>query len=82
MGNPAREHLKKLRRDIQIRDKVESMSQQEIDLLFKHDVNDLSEKEIDKLFGIKRKPWIGWLIGCIGTIIVWSIIVMVILTLI
>jgi len=34
----------------------------------------LSDKEIDKLHGIKRKPWLGFLISCVGTLIIWSLI--------
>jgi hypothetical protein len=71
MANPAREHLKKLRRDIQNKERGDVMTQQEIDLLFS---KELSDKEIDKLHGIKRKPWVGFLISCVGTLIIWSLI--------
>jgi hypothetical protein len=71
MANPAREHLKKLRRDIQNKERGDVMTQQEIDLLFSQK---LSDKEIDKLHGIKRKPWVGFLISCVGTLIIWSLI--------
>jgi len=71
MAKPAREHLKKLRRDIQNKERGDVMTQQEIDLLFS---KELSDKEIDKLHGIKRKPWVGFLISCVGTLIIWSLI--------
>lgn len=71
MANPAREHLKKLRRDIQAKERGDVMTQEEIDLIFS---KELSDKEIDKLHGIKRKPWIGFLISCVGTLIIWSLI--------
>mgnify|MGYP000663158771 FL=1 len=71
MANPAREHLKKLRRDIQAKERDDVMTQEEIDLIFS---KELSDKEIDKLHGIKRKPWIGFLISCVGTLIIWSLI--------
>ena len=71
MANPAREHLKKLRRDIQSKERGDVMTQEEIDVIFS---NRLSDKEIDKLHGIKRKPWIGFLISCVGTLIIWSLI--------
>jgi hypothetical protein len=75
MGNPAREHLKKLRRQIQQKDRGDVMTQEEIDSIFNYE---LSEREIDKLHGIKRKPWIGWLISIVGSIIVWGITILVI----
>ena len=34
----------------------------------------LTEREIDKLHGIKRKPYIGFWISCIGTLVIWSLI--------
>jgi len=71
MANPAREHLKKLRRDIQAKERDDVMTQEEIDLIFS---KELSDKEIDKLHGIKRKPWIGFLISCVGSVIIWSLI--------
>jgi len=71
MANPAREHLKKLRRDIQAKERDDVMTQEEIDLIFS---KELSDKEIDKLHGIKRKPWIGFLISCVGSLIIWSLI--------
>ncbi len=71
MANPAREHLKKLRRDIQSKERGDVMTQEEIDLIFS---KGLSDKEIDKLHGIKRKPWLGFLISCVGTLIIWSLI--------
>tara|TARA_Y100000389_G_scaffold201775_1_gene245304 strand:+ start:560 stop:799 length:240 start_codon:yes stop_codon:yes gene_type:complete len=71
MANPAREHLKKLRRDIQSKERGDVMTQEEIDVIFS---NRLSDKEIDKLHGIKRKPWLGFLISCVGTLIIWSLI--------
>lgn len=71
MANPAREHLKKLRRDIQAKERGDVMTQEEIDLIFS---KELSDKEIDKLHGIKRKPWIGFLISCVGTLIIWLLI--------
>jgi len=71
MANPAREHLKKLRRDIQAKERGDVMTQEEIDLIFS---KELSDKEIDKLHGIKRKPWIGFLISCVGSLIIWSLI--------
>ena len=74
MANPAREHLKKLRRDIQSKDRGDVMTQEEIDFLFSQS-RKLSDKEVDKLYGIKRKPWIGFLISCIGTLVIWSLII-------
>ena len=71
MANPAREHLKKLRRDIQAKERDDVMTQEEIDLIFS---KELSDKEIDKLHGSKRKPWIGFLISCVGSLIIWSLI--------
>jgi hypothetical protein len=71
MANPAREHLKKLRRDIQSKERGDVMNQEEIDLIFS---KTLSDKEIDKLHGIKRKPWLGFFISCVGTLIIWSLI--------
>ena len=32
------------------------------------------DKEIDDKLGIKRKPWVGCLISSVGTLIVWSLI--------
>ena len=75
MGNPAREHLKKLRRQIQQKDRGDVMTQEEIDSIFNYE---LSEREIDKLHGSKRKPWIGWLTSIVGSIIVWGITILVI----
>jgi hypothetical protein len=62
-----------------------TMNQKEIDEILKYqdelsgyDEYELKERAIDKKFGIKRRPELGWLISCIGSIIVWSIVLMVI----
>ena len=62
-----------------------TMSQKEIDEILKqkdelsgYDEYELRERALDKKFGIKRRPELGWLISCIGSIIVWSIVLMVI----
>jgi len=82
MGNPAREYLRKLK-EIQRKNGDEKLTQEEIDMLFKSlkdkegkSLFPLSDKdkERDEKLGIKRKPWIGCLISSVGTLIVWSLI--------
>ena len=34
----------------------------------------LTDAQIDELHGIKRKPYIGFWISCIGTLVIWSLI--------
>ena len=63
-----------------------TMSQKEIDEILQEqlkginplDEYELRERALDRKFGIKRRPELGWLISCIGSIIVWSIVLMVI----
>jgi len=82
MGNPAREYLRKMK-EIQRKNGDEKLTQEEIDMLFKSlkdkegkSLFPLSDKdkERDEKLGIKRKPWIGCLISSVGTLIVWSLI--------
>jgi hypothetical protein len=82
MGNPAREYLRKLK-EIQRKNGDEKLTQEEIDMLFKSlkdkegkSLFPLSDKdkERDEKLGIKRKPWIGCLISSVGSIVVWSLI--------
>ena len=82
MGNPAREYLRKMK-EIQRKNGDEKLTQEEIDMLFKSlkdkegkSLFPLSDKdkERDEKLGIKRKPWIGCLISSVGSIVVWSLI--------
>ena len=65
MANKGREFL----RDLKMKEQLESFDK-------KRSLFPLSDKdkEIDKTNGIERKPWVGCLVSSVGTLIVWSLI--------
>ena len=65
MANKGREFL----RDLKMKQQLESFDKERS--LFPLSGED---KEIDKTNGIERKPWVGCLVSSVGTLIVWSLI--------
>jgi|APSaa5957512493_1039668.scaffolds.fasta_scaffold136302_2 hypothetical protein len=65
MANKGREFL----RDLKMKQQLESFDKERS--LFPLSDKD---KEIDKTNGIERKPWVGCLVSSVGTLIVWSLI--------
>ena len=65
MANKGREFL----RDLKMKERIKELEKEKS--LFPLSQLD---KEIDKKNGIQRKPWIGCLISSVGSIVVWSLI--------